>query len=191
MKQFLLFVLLILVAVFGISQVVRHKIGTDLAQPVADTVLSPSPTLVIDKNQVSKSSLFVPYWTLADNEEIDKNYDQYIYFGVAPDMMFTVGLFSVLDALIGIPMDQVLENMPLARDIALAITQREGPCGRLLAGIEAHEKGDWDGVQRAGLDLSILSPAWVDALVWVRGVRSMMTSAVAGGQPLRKTSPAI
>ena len=113
------------------------------------------------------------------------------HFGVAPDMMFTVGLFSVLDALIGIPMDQVLENMPLARDIALAITQREGPCGRLLAGIEAHEKGDWDGVQRAGLDLSILSPAWVDALVWVRGVRSMMTSAVAGGQPLRKTSPAI
>jgi EAL and modified HD-GYP domain-containing signal transduction protein len=111
------------------------------------------------------------------------------HFGVTPEMMFTVGLFSVLDALIGVPMDQVLENMPLAPEVALAITQREGPCGRLLAGIEAHENGDWPGVQRTGLDLSILTPAWVDALVWVRGVRSMMTSAAAGGQPLRKTSP--
>ncbi len=113
------------------------------------------------------------------------------HFGVTPEMMFTVGLFSVLDALIGVPMDQVLENMPLAPEVALAITQREGPCGRLLAGIEAHENGDWPGVQRTGLDLSILTPAWVDALVWVRGVRSMMTSAAAGGQPLRKTSPSI
>jgi len=113
------------------------------------------------------------------------------HFGVAPDMMFTVGLFSVLDALIGVPMEQVLENMPLAQDIALAITQREGPCGRLLAGIEAHENGDWEGVQRVGLDLAVLSPAWVDALVWVRGVRSMMTSAAAGGQPVRKPSPSI
>lgn len=111
------------------------------------------------------------------------------HFGVAPEMMFTVGLFSVLDALIGVPMDQVLENMPLAPEVALAITQREGPCGRLLAGIEAHENGDWPGVQRTGLDLAILTPAWVDALVWVRGVRSMMTSAAAGGQPWRKTSP--
>jgi EAL and modified HD-GYP domain-containing signal transduction protein len=113
------------------------------------------------------------------------------HFGVAPEMMFTVGLFSVLDALIGVPMEQVLENMPLAAEVAMAITQREGPCGRILAGIEAHENGDWPGVLRAGLDLSILTPAWVDALVWVRGVRSMMTSAVAGGQPLRKTTPSI
>ena len=113
------------------------------------------------------------------------------HFGVAPEMMFTVGLFSVLDALIGVPMDQVLENMPLASEVALAITQREGPCGRLLAGIEAHENGDWPGVQRTGLDLSILTPAWVDALVWVRSVRSLTTSAAAREQPLRKTSPSI
>ena len=113
------------------------------------------------------------------------------HFGVAPEMMFTVGLFSILDALIGVPMEQVLDNMPLTTEVALAITKREGPCGRLLAGIEAHENGDWLGVQRTGLDLSILTPAWVDALVWVRGVRSMMTSAAAGGQPLRKTSPSI
>jgi len=46
-------------------------------------------------------------------------------------------------------------------------------------------------VQRAGLDLAVLSPAWVDALVWVRGVRSMMTSAVAGGPLARKTSQSI
>ncbi len=110
------------------------------------------------------------------------------HFGIASEMMFTVGLFSILDALIGMPMEEVLENMPLAPEVALAITAREGPCGRMLTGIEAHENGDWQGVLQAGLNLEILTPAWVDALVWVRSIRSMMTSAAAGGPMNRKTS---
>ena len=109
-------------------------------------------------------------------------------FGVAPEMMFTVGLFSVLDALIGMPMQEVLENMPLTPDVAMAITGREGPSGQLLAGIEAHENGNWAGVFRAGLNLEMLTPAWVDALVWVRNIKSMMTSAAVGGPMHRKAS---
>jgi EAL and modified HD-GYP domain-containing signal transduction protein len=109
------------------------------------------------------------------------------HFGVTPEMMFTVGLFSILDALIGIPMDQILESMPLSPEVALAITTREGICGRILTGIEAHERGDWQGVARAGLDLEILTPAWVDAIVWVRSIRNMMTSATSVQRKPRRT----
>lgn len=84
-KRFIIFVLLLLVAIFGASQVLRHKIGQDLSQPVGEAILSPSPTLVIDKNQVGKSTLFVPYWTVEKGDSFDSQYDQYIYFGVSPD----------------------------------------------------------------------------------------------------------
>lgn len=100
-------------------------------------------------------------------------------FGITPEMMFTVGLFSVLDALIGMPMEQILENMPLAPEVAQAITSHEGICGKVLTGIQAHENGDWQGVIQSGLNLEVLTPAWVDALVWVRTIRSMMTSSPA------------
>ncbi|MGC4064291.1 MAG: HDOD domain-containing protein [Polyangiaceae bacterium] len=98
------------------------------------------------------------------------------HFDVSAETMFTVGLFSLLDAIIGVPMEQVLENMPLAAELQQAILRREGTCGRLLGGIEAHERGDWAGVQAAGLDLSVLTPAWVDASVWARQVRGMATA---------------
>jgi len=95
------------------------------------------------------------------------------HFDVSSETMFTVGLFSLLDAIVGMSMDQLLENMPLAPELQQAMRSREGTCGRLLSGIEAHEKGDWSGVEAAGLDLSILTPAWVDATSWVRQVRGM------------------
>jgi len=107
------------------------------------------------------------------------------HFKLAPEMMFTVGLFSILDALIGMPMDQILESMPLAPEVALAITSREGACGRLLSGIQAHENGDWAGVTKSGLNLEILTSAWVDAIVWVRSIRSMVSSA-GGGPPTNR-----
>jgi EAL and modified HD-GYP domain-containing signal transduction protein len=100
-------------------------------------------------------------------------------FNVNPETMFTVGLFSLLDAVVGAPMEQVLETMPLAPELQQAIRSREGTCGRLLSGIEAHERGDWAGVDAAGLDLAVLTPAWVDASVWVRKVRGMTVGAPA------------
>jgi EAL and modified HD-GYP domain-containing signal transduction protein len=94
-------------------------------------------------------------------------------FDVSAETMFTVGLFSLLDVVVGVPMDQVIENMPLSPELQQALLRREGVCGKLLGGIEAHERGDWGGVEASGLNLSILTPAWVDASVWVRQVRGM------------------
>jgi len=113
------------------------------------------------------------------------------YFNLAPEMMFTVGLFSILDALMGMPMEQILENMPLAPEVAAAITSREGACGKLLSGIQAHENGDWAGVTQAGLNLEILTSAWVDAVVWVRGIRGMMSSPAAGSPSGRRPGQSV
>lgn len=56
---------------------------------------------------------------------------------------FTVGLFSTLEALLGIPMPQILEQVPLAEEIKQALLTRSGRLGQLLCCIEAFEQGHW------------------------------------------------
>ena len=48
------------------------------------------------------------------------------------DAAFTVGLFSVADALLDAPMDDVLETLPFSEEIRDALLRREGPKGELL-----------------------------------------------------------
>ena len=45
------------------------------------------------------------------------------------DRLFTVGLFSVADALLDTPMEQVLETLPFSEEIAAALLRYEGRLG--------------------------------------------------------------
>ncbi len=58
----------------------------DLAQPVVESRIAPSPTLVIEKNQQAQKILFVPYWSIASDKQevLDDGYDTYLYFGIVP-----------------------------------------------------------------------------------------------------------
>lgn len=56
---------------------------------------------------------------------------------------FMIGLLSLLDILLQTPMHQVLEKLPLSKNINQAILQKKGSAGRLLQVIEAYEAGDW------------------------------------------------
>lgn len=82
MKRFLLVLLVLLAIGFVVLQFVRGKVREDLAQPVRDLVIPPSPTVMIDRIGKTKTSLFVPYWTV---DEIETgNYETYVYFGLTP-----------------------------------------------------------------------------------------------------------
>jgi c-di-GMP phosphodiesterase len=61
----------------------------------------------------------------------------------ASDAHFTVGLFSVADALIGASMEDVLETLPFSDEIRAALLRREGPKGELLETVVAYEQGDF------------------------------------------------
>lgn len=85
LKRLLLFVLIVLIVTFGILQLIKKKVISDLAQPIVESIISPSPTLTIEKNQQAEKSVFVPYWALASSEAFDTSYDTYLYFGISPD----------------------------------------------------------------------------------------------------------
>jgi EAL and modified HD-GYP domain-containing signal transduction protein len=64
--------------------------------------------------------------------------------GTAGDSYFTVGMFSVADALANAPMQDVIEQLPFREDIAAALLHGSGPLGELLTEVMAYERGDFD-----------------------------------------------
>jgi hypothetical protein len=56
--------------------------------------------------------------------------------------LFLVGLFSLLDALLRMPMEGILSRMAIAQDVKDALLTRSGPYASTLALVEAQERGD-------------------------------------------------
>jgi EAL and modified HD-GYP domain-containing signal transduction protein len=79
---------------------------------------------------------------------------------------FTAGMFSLLDAILGVPMDQILNELPLSEDIALAITSYEGVAGKALAKTIAYERGEFDSPLLGDHARRAVAVAYTDAVRW-------------------------
>lgn len=86
------------------------------------------------------------------------------------EMAFTVGLFSLLDALLNAPLDDLLSRIPLTDEIRNALVKRTGPLARLLEPVEACERGDWRKLEASGFAAGICAGAYVDAVAWAENV---------------------
>jgi c-di-GMP phosphodiesterase len=88
----------------------------------------------------------------------------------APAELFTLGLFSVLDALTATPMYTAISDLPLASTLRDALLHHSGP-GRLLDSVTAIEQGEFD---RADEIVSGASGHYVDAIAWSNQVGASM-----------------
>lgn len=79
---------------------------------------------------------------------------------------FTVGMFSMLDAILGLPLEEILPKLPLEDDVVKALLEHEGPYGRLLDTVIRYEQGQWEGVTEGLYSTDNLSKAYMDALLW-------------------------
>lgn len=61
---------------------------------------------------------------------------------------FLLGMFSVLDALLGVPMQQALDSINLAEDIRAGLLNRDSALGRKLAMVCALESSDLEVIKR-------------------------------------------
>jgi EAL and modified HD-GYP domain-containing signal transduction protein len=74
------------------------------------------------------------------------------------ETLFTIGLFSVSDGLMDVPMEQVLESLPFSDEICAALLRHEGPKGEMLAAVIAYERGEFPshpGMPSAGPGVSL------------------------------------
>lgn len=86
------------------------------------------------------------------------------------ELAFMTGILSLIDALLGKPLEEVISQLSLAEEAQSALLAREGELGKLLTFTENLEQGDMDGVSAllAGgkLEISHLLAAEQEAIAW-------------------------
>ena len=87
---------------------------------------------------------------------------------------FLVGLFSNLDALLGVPMPDVLDMLPLADEIKQALLDHTGGYGETLATVIAYEQDDFDNLDSGELDPQQIVDCYIKAIAWADGVSDLV-----------------
>jgi EAL and modified HD-GYP domain-containing signal transduction protein len=87
---------------------------------------------------------------------------------------FISGLFSMLNVLTGVPIKQLVDELPLAPAIVNALVAEEGELGAALHCVRAYERGRWKEVSFCGLPQSVIRAAYVDAVFWAEETRALI-----------------
>ncbi len=88
---------------------------------------------------------------------------------------FMTGLFSLLNALVGIPTEKIVEELPLAPAIGRALVAGEGDLGAALQCTRAYERASWSHVVYHDVAPHLIRAAYVDAVFWAERARTLIS----------------
>lgn len=88
---------------------------------------------------------------------------------------FIVGLLSQLDVLMDINMEELVEQLPLRQEAKVALLERKGSQGEILAEVEHYERGHFDRLSTR-LEPAIYEAAYRHACAWARQVQFDMST---------------
>lgn len=88
-----------------------------------------------------------------------------------PDIYFTVGMFSFIDAYFDRPKEELLQSLPFNDSLNNALLHFEGDTGKLLRNVIAHERGNWDEIDwqelsALGIEEDLFEEAYLESLQW-------------------------
>jgi len=83
-----------------------------------------------------------------------------------------VGLLSTLDAFMDAPLEILLKNLSLNKNLNEALLEHSGDEGRVLEIVEHYEKADWEKIDWEYLSQNNITPdtlthIYLDAISWV------------------------
>ncbi|SHJ28382.1 EAL and modified HD-GYP domain-containing signal transduction protein [Malonomonas rubra DSM 5091] len=88
--------------------------------------------------------------------------------------MFLLGLFSLLDAIMSRPIEEILEEITIEEDVREALVGGESTMHTVLSLILAIEQGDWDQVTQLANQLGVeeqpMNEAYMDAIKWAHEI---------------------
>ena len=105
----------------------------------------------------------------------------------SPAELFTLGLFSVIDAMMDAPMHDVVASLPLAEDIREALVQRSGRMGQLLDSVVFLETGEDNAVLAT---IPHAGAHYMDALMWANSAAESLFGEPGGTPPGTAQAPA-
>jgi c-di-GMP phosphodiesterase len=87
-----------------------------------------------------------------------------------PAEQYLVGMFSLLPAMLGVSMEEIVANLPFRTDICQALTGTANPERTTLTWLEHHERGDWQACDRlvanCGGNSTQLAQNYEESLIW-------------------------
>lgn len=91
------------------------------------------------------------------------------------DHAFMTGIMSLTDALLGMPLAQIIAPLPIADEVRDALLERRGRLGLMLVLVESLERNDDAAIASAlaalpGQTLAQLGGAQAQALMWANGI---------------------
>jgi EAL and modified HD-GYP domain-containing signal transduction protein len=96
---------------------------------------------------------------------------------VDPAELFTMGLFSQIDAMMDDSMESLMEKLPLSERIKTALVKRDGALKDYLELVVCYEKGQWEHVAEKsrllGIEEKKLPEYYLSALDWADTVTSL------------------
>jgi c-di-GMP phosphodiesterase len=88
--------------------------------------------------------------------------------------LFLVGMFSMMDAMLELSMEEILEKVPLDKDIKSVLLGHGGRLQPVYELMLAQEAGNWEAARQAAARLSLAESEtgelWWQALQWGRQV---------------------
>lgn len=85
---------------------------------------------------------------------------------------FLLGLCSLLDAMLGLPMAEAIADLPVSDRVRAALLGEQNTSRRVLDAVAAYERGRWDDaaarLTQLGLTTDQMPRAYGDALKWAR-----------------------
>lgn len=90
--------------------------------------------------------------------------------------LFTIGMFSLLDAMLDVPLEQITAELPFPNDMRMALLSHAGPMGRILAAATSLEAGYFG-------DAKLLVPSagelYVQSLLWAQEASGALFDSIA------------
>jgi c-di-GMP-related signal transduction protein len=91
--------------------------------------------------------------------------------------LFTIGLFSLIDAIFDDTIENIMDKLPLSDDIKSALVKGEGRLAGYLKIASCYETGDWEGfrevVAEMGMDDEKIPEAYMDSVAWADSLASL------------------
>jgi len=92
--------------------------------------------------------------------------------GVFAPSLFMMGLFSLLDIILEIPMEEAVKEVSLDENVRSALVDNSGDFYHILEFIQSYEHANWDSIAitmvKYNLDLDEVTAAYTDSLVWYK-----------------------
>jgi len=121
----------------------------------------PSPLLVLAATRGRMMEQLAAVWSGASTD--------------ARERAFLTGILSLVSALLGVPLPEVLKTLPLPDEVRTALLDRTGELGDMLRLVELVEQTDVDGIARMldqlpFLDTASVNNAYVEAIEWANRI---------------------